>query len=257
MGGNWSFNHVHWQSLILHTSPIEPSVSPPQRIMAATNKARSLSSNSRALNFTANSNLGSMISLNGFLKLRRNSLVTKPLPLATKSPSLFMRDGSMAKIASWTPYFSNVTCGEQHRQVSISNQARTVEPGCRRTDKVGDGDSPGHSGRGPQTLECTWQTLWAPAQSPPWCTDSGRTRGRRSPWSGGHLESTGSILAHFLLSRACPRRRSQTAEARDKQHKIKQVKQNQDLAAVGLTIKIYQKSVNNIRKVDVRYIKKA
>lgn len=80
--------------------------------MAATNRARSLSSSSRALNLTANSNLGSMISLKGFLKLLKNSLVTKPLPLATSSPSLFMREGSMAKIASCTPYFSKVTCSD-------------------------------------------------------------------------------------------------------------------------------------------------
>lgn len=98
------------QDLNLHTWPESCSGSPPQRIMAATNKARSLSSSSRALNLTANSNFGSMISLKGFRKLRRNSRVTKPLPLATNSPSLFMRDGSMAKIASCTPYFNKVTC---------------------------------------------------------------------------------------------------------------------------------------------------
>ncbi len=86
------------------------TLSPPHRIMAATKSARSLSSSSRALNFTANSNFGSMISLKGLRRLRRNSLVTKPRPFATSSPSLFMSDGSMAKIASWTPYFNSVTC---------------------------------------------------------------------------------------------------------------------------------------------------
>lgn len=106
-----SYRHTS-QDLNLHTWPESCSGSPPQRIMAATNKARSLSSSSRALNLTANSNFGSMISLKGFRKLRRNSRVTKPLPLATNSPSLFMRDGSMAKIASCTPYFNKVTCSK-------------------------------------------------------------------------------------------------------------------------------------------------
>ncbi len=79
-------------------------------MMAATNSARSLSSSSRELNFIANWNLGSIISLNGRRKLFRNSLVMKPLPYATSRPSLFMYDANMAKSASWTPYFNNVTC---------------------------------------------------------------------------------------------------------------------------------------------------
>lgn len=79
-------------------------------MMAATNSARSLSSSSRELNFIANWNLGSIISLNGRRKLFRNSLVMKPLPYATSRPSLFMHDANMAKSASWTPYFNNVTC---------------------------------------------------------------------------------------------------------------------------------------------------
>lgn len=77
--------------------------------MAATNKARSLSSSSRALNFTANWNLGSIMSLKGRRKLLRNSRVMKPRPCATSSPSLFMQEASRAKIASCTPYFSKVT----------------------------------------------------------------------------------------------------------------------------------------------------
>ena len=108
-----------------HTSQENLSVSPPQRMMAATNRARSLSSSSRALNLTANSNLGSMISLKGFLKLRRNSLVTKPLPLATNRPSLFMREGNMAKIASCTPYFSKVTCRKHTDKCSIIWKSNT------------------------------------------------------------------------------------------------------------------------------------
>lgn len=111
-------------------------------MMAATNRARSLSSSSRALNLTANSNLGSMISLKGFLKLLKNSLVTKPLPLATSSPSLFMREGSMAKIASCTPYFSRVTCGGRRgrgRGGQRRTRGETGDASLRET-----GDSPGH-----------------------------------------------------------------------------------------------------------------
>lgn len=53
---------------------------PPQHIIAATKREMSLSSNSKALNFMAKSNFGSMISQNGFLKLLRNSRVMKPFP---------------------------------------------------------------------------------------------------------------------------------------------------------------------------------
>lgn len=172
-------------------------------MMAATNRARSLSSSSRALNLTANSNLGSMISLKGFLKLLRNSLVTKPLPLATSSPSLFIKEGSMAKIASCTPYFSKVTCGEGRHKCNEGDTS---------VERSGDRDAPGHWGTGPQSPEYTWQTPSAPVRSPPWCTGSGKKRGPRFPWWGERREVAGSTPGRSLPSRACPRRRWRRAE---------------------------------------------
>ncbi|TNN37963.1 hypothetical protein EYF80_051872 [Liparis tanakae] len=77
--------------------------------MAATNRARSLSSSSIALNPNANWNFGSIMSLNGRRRLLRNSRVMKPEPYATRRPSLFMLEASMAKRASCTPYFNRVT----------------------------------------------------------------------------------------------------------------------------------------------------
>lgn len=82
---------------------------PPQQMIAATNRARSLSSSPRPLNFIANWNFGSIMSLNGRRRLLRNSRVMKPEPYATRSPSLFMQEANMAKRASYTPYFKRVT----------------------------------------------------------------------------------------------------------------------------------------------------
>lgn len=86
-----------------------PASLPPQQMIAATNRARSLSSSSSALNFMANWNFGSIISLNGRRRLLRNSRVMKPEPYATRSPSLFIQEASRANRASYTPYFKRVT----------------------------------------------------------------------------------------------------------------------------------------------------
>ncbi|KAL1021490.1 hypothetical protein UPYG_G00013940 [Umbra pygmaea] len=51
-----------------------------RRMMTARKSAKSLSSSSSMLNFTANSNLGSTISQKGLLKLLRNSRVIKIWP---------------------------------------------------------------------------------------------------------------------------------------------------------------------------------
>lgn len=73
---------------------------PPQQIMAATKRARSLSSSSRELKRVANWNLGSIMSLNGRRRLLRNSRVMKPPPRATRRPSLFMQEARRVKRAS-------------------------------------------------------------------------------------------------------------------------------------------------------------
>lgn len=77
--------------------------------MAATKRARSLSSSSRELKRVANWNLGSIMSLKGRRRLLRNSRVTNPPPRATSTPSLFMQEARRVNRASYTPYFSRVT----------------------------------------------------------------------------------------------------------------------------------------------------
>lgn len=88
---------------------------PPQQMMAATKRARSLSSSSRELKRVANWNLGSIMSLKGRRRLLRNSRVTNPPPRATSTPSLFMQEARSVKRASQTPYFSRVTCCQRVR----------------------------------------------------------------------------------------------------------------------------------------------
>lgn len=73
---------------------------PPQQMMAATKRAKSLSSSSRELKRVANWNLGSIMSLNGRRRLLRNSRVIKPAPRATRTPSLFMQEARRVKRAS-------------------------------------------------------------------------------------------------------------------------------------------------------------
>lgn len=76
------------------------NIIPPQQMMAATNRAKSLSSSSRELKRVANWNLGSIMSLKGRRRLFRNSRVMKPPPRATRRPSLFMQEARRVKRAS-------------------------------------------------------------------------------------------------------------------------------------------------------------